>query len=671
MSLISSAKAGSFAKLADDSGTLNPSIAIVIGVLAVSMVVFHILQVLQLVVPSGQLKNIHLNVSILICCLIIAAKAPADAKAKQRFWIATGLLSLIPLVYIHLEYEQLVGARALFSSSSDLLIGCLLLVLTLLVTAAQWGVVIPLVGIVSILYALFGYVLPGEVLYHGGVSVARIIGYTSIPQFRGLFGGLLEVSANMIFIFMVFAGMLKVLGGMDLVMRLSFGLASRSRSGPAQAAVVGSAFMGMISGSIMANVASTGAFTIPLMKRLGFEPKAAGAIEAVASTGGQITPPTLGLAAFLIVGITGIPYADIVVATVVPAIIFYLYLIVAVHIYAVRIGIKKRSAQNTDLESIPLSDLPLRTVLLRYSHLLLGLVVLTWLLMIQLPPGIAATYAIFSLIGFEAIKQIVVHRGNVLAGLSRTLELTVQGFIDGAKGGAQMAIVIAVLGVMVEIFVATGFAQKLSHLMLGFAQGDFWLLLLSAGAACLAFGVGMPTPAAYILVALLGAPALIEYGVPVLAAHLYLFFLANMSAITPPVATGALVAAQLAGANFFGTCFVALRLAIPGFLLPVVFVFRPEILGIDTTWFHQIAIGVGVLTALVAINVAIEGCLFRRINIVNRLIVLASVGGLILSETWSVLASSIALAAVIIVNYMQSRATERLDFENNHLRSIT
>src|SRR5690606_39027434 len=193
-----------------------------------------------------------------------------------------------------------------------------------------------------------------------------------IPQFRGLFGGLLEVSANMIFIFMVFAGMLKALGGMDLVMRLSFGLSSRSRSGPAQAAVAGSAFMGMISGSIMANVASTGAFTIPLMKRLGFEPKAAGAIEAVASTGGPITPPTLGLAAFLIVGITGIAYADIVVATVLPALIYYLYLMVAVHIYAVRIGIKKRPSGHASPDSMPLSDLSIGQVLIRYGHLLLG-----------------------------------------------------------------------------------------------------------------------------------------------------------------------------------------------------------------------------------------------------------------------------------------------------------
>lgn len=657
---IAPTRLNAIAKVVNEDTNSSYALNLLIAVLAIGMVGFHILQLLQLIVPSGQLKNIHLGISLLICFLMLASKATQKSKSKQIFWIFMALLTLIPSLYIHLEYDSLIGARALFSSNTDLLIGLALLILTLIATAAQWGLVIPIVGIVSILYAIFGYIFPGEVLYHGGVSITRIIGYTSIPQFRGLFGGLLEVSANMIFIFMVFAGMLKALGGMDLVLRLSFGLSSKSRSGPAQAAVVGSAFMGMISGSAMANVASTGAFTIPLMKRLGFEPKAAGAIEAVASTGGQITPPTLGLAAFLIVGITGIPYSDIVIATIIPAAIFYLYLLIAVHIYAVRIGIKKQTKLESDANPLPLSHLNIKTVLLQYGHLIIGLIVLTVLLMTQLPAGIAATYAIFTLIGLELIKQIIVHKGNLGKGLLNTFELATKGFIEGAVSGAQMAIVIAVLGVMVEIFVATGFAQKLSYLMLSFAQDDFWLLLLAAGGACLAFGVGMPTPAAYILVALLGAPALIEFGVPVLSAHLYLFFMANMSSITPPVATGALVAAQLAGANFFSTCFVALRLALPGFLLPIAFVIHPEILGINASVLTQLSVGLITLIALVGINVAVEGALFKKMNFISRFLILLSVAGLVMAYTWSLIAALILLAGVALLNYRQSQQSNEL-----------
>lgn len=625
----------------------TPWTTLVIALVAIGVVVLHIVQVLDFVVPAGQFKNLHLGTALFLSFLMFAESA-RGAAARHSFlaWWVLALASLVPLAYIHIEYPALVGARAFLPSDWDLVIATLLLVLALVSTARQWGLVIPVIAVVSLLYGMFGYLLPGEVLHHAGMRLQRLIGYTSIPYFRGLLGGLIELSANMIFIFMIFAGLLKAMGGLDLVMRLSFGLTARSRSGPAQAAVVGSGFMGMISGSIMANVASTGAFTIPLMRRLGFSPSYSGAVEAVASTGGQITPPTMGLAAFLIVGITGIAYVDIMAAAVFPALIYFGYLLASVHIYAVRRGIQPASIDLSD-EGLPLADVSAGRALLLYGHLLVGLVTLVWLLVLQMPAGVAAAYSIFVLIALEMAKQLLMNWRRPLRGLAECLQVTLRGFVEGARGAAQMAVVIAVLGILVEVFVATGFAQKLSYLMLDVARHNFWLLLVVAGGACLAFGIGMPTPAAYILVALLGAPALVEFGVPVLAAHLYLFYLANMSALTPPVATGALVAAQLAGAGFFSTSFVALRLALPGFILPFAFVLHPEILGLDTSLWTQMLTSGLALVALVALNAAFEGAFLRMLGWHERVLLVAGVALVAFAAAWSAILGGLLLAVVV------------------------
>ncbi|WP_226575521.1 TRAP transporter permease [Acuticoccus sediminis] len=619
-----------FARIFSDRG--GPA-AIVFGVAGVGIALLHIYQIATFHFPGGLFKGMHLTLALALSLLGLILRTPDDRPWARRLLALLALLSLVPLVYLIVEYQALIDDRSFFPNTADLVIAALLLALSLYVAIREWGPIIPGIAIAGLLYGYFGYLLPG-VLFHNGFNLDRLLGYTSIPYFRGLLGGLTAVSASTIFIYMLFAGLLKSTGGLDLLMKVAFALSGRSRAGPAQAAVIGSGFMGMISGSTMANVASTGAFTIPMMKSFGFKPHFAGAVEAVASAGGQITPPKMGLAAFLIVGITGIPYVEVLAAATLPAIIYYGYLLFAVHIQAVRLDLGA-THEARQVEGLPLMDVSMGRAFLMHGHPILAIVVLIVLLLTGTPANTAALYAVELTIGLEIVKRIVLGWRTPVAMVKSMGAPVLGGLARGAHSGAQVAVVVAVISVMVEMMVATGLAQKLSYIMLDLAGDSLWPLVFLAAITCLVFGVGMPTSAAYILVALLGAPALIELGVPVLAAHLFVFYLANMSAITPPVAVGCLVAANIAEASFMKTSFAAVRLGLPGFLLPFLFIARPEILGLGAPIALQVLVALLAGVALIAINVALEGVFTRRLTVLERLLLLPAAFGLFHPSWWT------------------------------------
>ncbi len=613
-------------------------------VAAVGMALLHMAQIHWFFLPSGQFKNLHVGLAIAIAFLAAWEATPRERRPRRLAYGALALLTVVPLVYIHVEYQELTQSRRFLPNAWDSAIAVLLLTLAFLSTVRQWGWTIPALAGVALLYGYFGYLLPGELLFHGGISFGRLIGYTSIPYFQGLLGSLTELSAGTIFLFMLFSGVLKVTGGIDFIINVAYALGGRSRAGPAQVAVISSGFMGMLSGSTVANVASTGALTIPMMKRFGFKPHFAAAVESVASTGGQFMPPVMGLAAFLIVGITGIPYLEVMAAAIFPAVIFYAFLMLAVHINAVKSGLDARGQMAEEGGS---ARQALRTALREYGHLLLGIGVLIYFLVIRMPPGTAALMATVALLILDAGKQLVVHRRDLRAGLAAVVRRSLQGLEDGARTGAAVATVIAVINILVEILAVTGFAQKLSNTMLELAGGDLgWLLVIAAG-TCLAFGLGLPTSAAYILVALLGAPALAELGVPLLAAHMFVFYFANMSGLTPPVAVTALVGANIAQSRFLPTAFSAVRLGLPGFLLPFLIVMRPEIIGLNAGPALQIGVAILALLAVMSLNVIIEGMLLTRVTWVERALLLPAAFGL-LYPGWMSTAMGGALLALVL-----------------------
>lgn len=623
-------------------------LAVAVGVVAVALALAHVVQAKTYTLPSALLKNIHVNMSAVLVFLLFALRSGPGWRRKAAIMLAA--VAAVPLVYIHVEHDAIITDRVLFPGDTDRWIAILMLATVFVAAWLEWGLIIPALAVVGLLYGYFGYLFPAGPLFHTGISIDRLVSYTSIPSFGGMLGSLTEESARTIFMFMLFAGALTATGGTSLIMKLSFAAVGHLRAGPAQVAVVSSALFGMISGSTVANVAAQGPYTIPTMRRCGFSREFAGAIEAVSSTGGQITPPVLGLTAFLIVGLTGIPYTEVMIATVFPAAIFYIYLMVNIHIEAVRRGIGPMPDMKLD-DSTGLDQLSTGRAVLEHLHIIAATVLLFWLLNLDMPTGLAALYPTLLMLGGEAVKQAVKGWRAPVAAVVRTAQIVTRALVEGAKSGAQVAIVVAVINVLVEMFVVTGLGQKMSHIMLALSEGSLVVLLLLAALTCLVLGCGVPTSAAYILVALLGAPALIKLGVPILAAHLFVFFFANLSAITPPVALAALVAANISGGSYFRTAFICVWLGLPCFVLPFLFVIHPEIIGIDAGILEQLGVAVLALVSVCAVAFVLQGYMlgplywYERIAIAPSTVCLLTPGW-----TWDVVAYGL-LAAVAAVQW--------------------
>ncbi|WNL38169.1 TRAP transporter fused permease subunit [Halomonas sp. PAMB 3232] len=585
-------------------------------VLTLVMVVTHLTQVFKYYLPSGQFKALHLGLAL----LIIFATALGETR---RVWMRAlyGVCFAVAgyaMGYILIEYQGLITDRVFGPERADVVVGCLLIAVSLAAAWQQWGATIPIIGILGLLYGYFGNLIPVELLYHGGMGFERLVSYASIPNFQGVLGSLTELSAGTIFIFMVFAGLLKSTGGIDFIMGFATKLAGNSRGGQAKIAVLASAFMGMISGSTVANIASTGTMTIPTMKRTGFKGSFAGAVEAVASTGGQMTPPVMGLTAFLMVGVTGLAYDAVILAATIPAALYYFYLLLAVHLQAARDGIRP-TRDDTDTQAPPA-----KVLLARFGHLLIAIALLVYLLVSRMPPAYAAGYGCLAIVVLELISSAVRHYRTPLAGVGAAAARIVDGLRDGGFSGATIAVIVAVIGIFVEVLTATGFAQKLSYLMLSIADGHLGVLLLIAAVACLIFGLGLPTSAAYILVALLTAPALIDMGVSMMAAHMFVLYFAVFSALTPPVAVASLIAARIAEAPYFITAMQAVKIGLPGFFLPFLFVARPELLMLEGNWLDQLLVTFISALALAALNVAMVGQGFTRTSWPVRLLLLVA-----------------------------------------------
>ena len=623
----------------------DPRLIILLGLAGLAYIIGHVVQILNYVLPAGEFKIMHVGGAAVLIFLSIAARSPS--LSLRWLHVALAAAAMATVWYVFSEHELLTTKRSFLPNTNDFIVAWALLILCLYASLREWGWVVTGIAIVGLLYGYFGASMPEGLLYHGGITLKRLIGYTSIPYFSGLLGGLAELSAGTILPFMLFAAALQATGCVDFIMKLAYRIGGRSRAGPAQVAIISSGLMGMVSGSSVANVASTGALTIPLMKRVGFKPEFAGAVEAVASTGGQITPPVMGLAAFLIVGLTGIPYGDIIIAAAFPALIFYIYLMFSVHLRAMKRDLDA-STDATLATELGGSAEPLWRTCLYNAHFFIATTYLIWTLLETNLAGRTSIEATGLLLALYVAREIALSWRGLGAIAQGTLKVAAQTGYLGAIQGAQIAVVVAVIGILVDILTVTGFAQKLSFFMLELAGGNLWTLLFVAAVACLAFGLGLPTSAAYILVALMGAPALVQLGVPLLAAHFFVFFFANLSSITPPVAVCCLVAAKIAKGSFFGTSFIAVRLGLPGFILPFLFVVHPEILGIDAGIGYTMLVSAMALLGVIALNVMLEGYLLAPLNMVERLLMLPAAIGLLHPSIWASLGGIAVFAAVVL-----------------------
>ena len=466
-------------------------------------------------------------------------------------WLLAGL-AVASAAYMALNHEHFVQ-RSATPTALDLTLGLVTLVVVLELTRRSTGWALPIVAVLALLYAQLGPWMPG-LLAHRGYGPKRMLEHLYLTT-EGIWGVPLGVSADFVYLFILFGAILDVAGAGALLMGLAERVAGNTRGGPAKTSVVASGLMGSLSGSAVANVVTTGAFTIPLMRRAGFKPYFAGAVEAAASTGGQLMPPIMGAGAFILATWTQVPYVEVALAATIPALLYYVALFAAIHFRACKMGIPPGGVG------------PPEAVLPRI-HLLLPLVAIVVMLAMGRSPMRAAFWGVIAAVAIALVRPTT--------RLSR--EDMQRAVLAAGSGTVQVAAACAAAGIVVGVASLTGIGLKMSNLIITLADGQLFPALVLTALGSLVLGMGLPTTAAYVVLAALGAPALVELGVPLLSAHLFIFYFGCISNVTPPVSLAGYAAAGIAGAPAMKTSVMAMILAVPGFLIPFMTIYGPSLL---------------------------------------------------------------------------------------------
>ena len=586
------------------------------------------------VFPDGLQRSAHLLlVMILVFAMALQSTfAPEQdsqggiATALRRIWIVLALLGGVIATGHQLVNFDAINDRYGSITPTEIVFGSMLVIALFDACRRTIGWPIVILASLFLCYGLFGAYLP-DPLAHRGYSLKRVASQIYLGG-GGIFGTPLGVSATFVTGVVVLGALLEKTGAGQVLMDFATALTGRMRGGPAKAAVVGSSLMGMISGTAVANVLTTGPISIPLMRKSGYRKEAAGAIEAVASTGGQLMPPVMGAAAFIMAEFTETSYLTIAKAAFLPTVIFYAVLLAMVHFEAAKrkIPILRDADSVTDWGSI-----------LRNSYLLIPLPVFISMLL--------NGYSIM-LSSFWAIVASV-----LVSYLNRASALTPRRIVDTCVAAAQAVIPVALAcgaaGVIIGIITLTGIGLKFSTLVVALSGGSLPLALVLTMLTCLILGMGLPTAAAYILVATLVAPALVNLGVSLLAAHLFVLYSAMLSSITPPVALAAYAAASISNGNPLKIAVLACQFGMAAFAVPYFFVYDPAILGIDVTWVQITASFITAIIGGICASAAMMGHLTDRLNIIERLL-FAAAAILFMNSDWRVDLAAFAILAALV-----------------------
>ncbi|WP_417839115.1 TRAP transporter permease [Tritonibacter scottomollicae] len=604
-------------------------------------------------------RPIHLGF-ILVLCFLIYPVFGRDQPRGLLGWAIDGPLILCGIAvgaWVPMNID--IIANQIFPRQIDVWMGVLTLFVVLEGARRSVGLGMTIIGAFFLAYAFAGSRgelpflsdwMPG-ILNHRGYPLERVASQMTLGA-EGIFGIPLGVAATFVFVFVLFGAFLEVTGAGKFFIDLAYAATGRQRGGPAKAAVIASAGMGSISGSAIANVVTTGAFTIPLMKKLGYRPAQAGGIEAAASTGGQIMPPLMGAGAFLMSEFTRVPYVDIVLVSIFPAVLYFGVVYLLVHIAAIKQGMTGLSA----------TDLPrTRKVLAEGWHFLLPLVALVALLVAGYSPMRVGFYAILSIMAAAAARALWnfaalgPSMARFVAMCRKGIELTLEALELGARNAVAVSMACAVAGIIVGVVGLTGLGLKFSAMMIAFSGGNLLLALLLVIIASLILGMGLPVTAAYIVLIILVGPALTEeFGVPVLIAHLVVFWYSQDSNVTPPVALAGFAGAAIAGSKPMETSVQAWKYAKGLYLIPLFMVFNEEIIIGGplplVLWSGAIAI-----LGLVAFAAVLEAFLWRPMQLWMRVLLMPGIVALFWPELMVEIAGAALVVALLALNWMQSR----------------
>lgn len=604
-------------------------------------------------------RPIHLGFVLVLCFLIYPTFGPGKARGPLCWAIDSTLivLSIAAGAWVPLNIDTI--ANQIFPRDIDVWMGIVTIIVVLEAARRAVGLGMTMIGAFFIVYAFaggrgelsfLGDWLPG-ILNHRGYSLERVASQMTLGA-EGIFGIPLGVAATFVFIFVLFGAFLEVTGAGKFFIDLAYAAAGKQRGGPAKAAVIASASMGSISGSAIANVVTTGAFTIPLMKKLGYRPAQAGGIEAAASTGGQIMPPLMGAGAFLMSEFTRLPYVDIVLVSIFPAILYFGTVYLLVHIAAVKQGMKGQSAE--ELPSV-------RRVLAEGWHFLLPLVALLILLIAGYSPMRVGFYAILSIMAAASARALwaFAKSGPTFSGFlalcGRGIALTLAALDLGARNAVAVSVACAVAGIIVGVVGLTGLGLKFSAMMIAFSGGYILPALLLVLLASLVLGMGLPVTAAYIVLIILVGPALTEqFGMPLLIAHLVVFWYSQDSNVTPPVALAGFAGAAIAGSKPMETSVQAWKYAKGLYLIPLFMVFNEEII-LGGPVLVVLWAGFCAILGLTGFAAVLEGFLWRPMALWMRLLLVPGVVALF----WPSFAVEVAGAVLILVLLGMNRAEAR------------
>lgn len=542
--------------------------------------------------------------------LLIFIHYPLCKNAQSARYIPGRLLDLICCLAVLYVGYQIISfdynsiTHMLYGLSTKyLLVGIIMIVLSLEATRRSVGSFMTLIGVVFILYCLFGNFLP-DAIANRGFSLERIIRF-QIYTTSGIFGSPLGIAAGVVFIYILFGAFLEVTGAGKFFIDLAYATTGKYRGGPAKASVIASALLGSISGSAIANTATTGSLTIPMMKKLGYKAHQAGGITAAASTGGQIMPPIMGAGAFIMAEFTNIPYNTIVLMAIAPAILYFVSTMLYVHIMACKLNLKPMDERVSLLHTLG-----------QGIHFILPLILITVLLILNYSPVLVGITGCFAIVVTSMLRQHT--------------RINFRGLLKGMQKAAMIALPISVAcataGIVVGVIGQTGLGLQFTEFVISLAYGHLWLALILVAFSALILGMGLPVTAAYIVISVMAAPALMTMGLPLIVAHMIVFWLSQTSNVTPPIALAAFTAAGIAVAKPMPTAMTAFKLAQGLFIIPLMMAYS-DLLWLEGTGILSFVLAIVMTTALIVTFAAcVEGYLFTSTKVSDRsLFILAAV----------------------------------------------
>lgn len=581
---------------------LTGTFSILISLVAIGMSLFHLYTAFFGVFESIIQRGTHLGFALLLSFAIYKPSKKLNQIKIPWYDIIAMVLVVISFSYFSFNGTDISSRLSYVMplTTWEVIVGILSLILILEGTRRVVGNSLVIIMVVFLAYGFYGHLLTGA-LSHREFSTMWIMDHLFFTT-TGVFSTPLGVSATFIFLFILFGKFLEVSGAGQFFINLSVAAMGKYRGGPAKTAIVGSSILGTISGSAVANTVTTGSFTIPLMKKTGYKKDFAGAVEAVASTGGQIVPPIMGAAAFIIASYLGIPYIEIVYAAIIPALLYYISLYVQVDLRAKR----------NNLKGMDKKDLPSVWGVIKMGFLFfVPLFVIIYMLVAGFSPMRAGLFAILATVLVAMVK-----------GATRlSFKQIVKALDLGAKASLETAVACGAAGVIIGIIGLTGIGLKFSGIIIDIAGGSLIFTLILTMIVSIILGMGLPTVAAYIVQVPLTIPALITLGVEPVAAHMFIFYFAIISNITPPVALAAFAAAGIAGSEPMKTGLVAMRLGVAAFIVPFMFVYGPQLLLIGTL--PEVTLGVvTAIIGIIGIGAAAEGWIMKQVTIIERVVLI-------------------------------------------------